>query len=141
MIVVVVLVLACLAVLGAVVVVAMGRGGELSRPPLDHPPLPAPDDHPFAGPEPVKLPQTFWGYQVDITDEAVHRLRHALYERDVRVAALERQVDDLRQRLEESRGAPEEFDDAHEGRAEDDARDDTVEERVDLVKDNEEAHS
>jgi hypothetical protein len=98
----VVLVLACLAVLAAVVALAMGRGGELSVARRDLPPLPPPDDRPFLGPEPFALPRGFWGYQVEMTDQAIGRLRHALYERDLRMATLERQVSDLRRRLRDA---------------------------------------
>jgi hypothetical protein len=101
MIVAVVLVLACLAVLAAVVALAMGRGGELSAAPRDLPPLPPSNDRPFVGPEPVALPRAFWGYQVEMTDQAMGRLRTALYERDVRMAALERQIIELRHRVRE----------------------------------------
>jgi hypothetical protein len=114
----VVLVLACLAVLAAVVALAMGRGGELSAAHRDLPPPPPPGDHPFTGPEPFTLPRGLWGYQVEMTDEAIGRLRHALYERDVRMAALEGQVIELRRRLSESRrndlddpDAPDDIDD------------------------------
>jgi hypothetical protein len=143
-IVVVVLVLAGLAVLGAVVVVAMGRGGELSRPPLDLPPLPPPDDRPFTGPQPFALTRTFWGYQVDMTDEMIHRLRHAVYERDVRLAALERQVTELRYRLEDGEPAPgpnpdraREDDDPEDDPSDDftnDLHDDPEDDGVDLLK-------
>lgn len=95
-----VLVLAGLVVLGAVVVLAMGRGGELAAAPGDRPPLPAPDDQPFTGPAPFHIPRAIWGYQADVTDQMLDRLRYAVYERDTRIAALEHQVADLRRHLE-----------------------------------------
>lgn len=103
---VVVLVLAGVAVLGAVVALAMGRGGELAEPQPDHPPLPL--GHPVTGPDAalLRLPQSLWGYRKDVTDEAVHRLAYALAERDARMALLERRLDDLRHRLGETEGLP-----------------------------------
>ncbi|MFI0353526.1 hypothetical protein [Actinomadura sp. 9N407] len=100
MIVVVVLVLAALAVLGAVVVLAMGRGGELTLPRPDHAPL---DDRFFPGaePRPFRLPHGLWGYQMDMTDHVIGRLRHALWEREAQVAALELRVHDLQYMLDE----------------------------------------
>ncbi|NEA24025.1 hypothetical protein [Actinomadura bangladeshensis] len=104
MMVTVVLVLAGLAVLGAVVVLAMGRGGELAETHPDYPPLRLDAaGRPVLGPEGSRLrfPTTIWGYQMQVTDEAVHRLTDALRERDARVADLERQLYDLRNRAGE----------------------------------------
>ncbi|WP_344944469.1 hypothetical protein [Actinomadura miaoliensis] len=98
---VVVLVLAGLAVLGAVVVLAMGRGGELAPARPDHAPFRLPPGHALTAPDValLRLPRGLWGYQVEVADETLHRLAYALSERDVRVAELERQVDVLRNRL------------------------------------------
>ncbi|MBX6768905.1 MAG: hypothetical protein IRY90_17425 [Actinomadura rubrobrunea] len=103
---VVVLVLAGLAVLGAVVVVAMGRGGELAPARPDHPPFRLPPGPAAPDPALLRLPRGLWGYQVEVADETLHRLAYALSERNVRVAELERQVDALRRRLGETGGAP-----------------------------------
>lgn len=102
---VVVLVLAGVAVLGAVVALAMGRGGELAGTHPDYPPLRVDaEGRPVVGPRasPLRFPATIWGYQMQVTDEAVQRLNEALYERDERVAELERQLRDLRRRLGEA---------------------------------------
>ncbi|MFG2005853.1 hypothetical protein ACGFNU_42560 [Spirillospora sp. NPDC048911] len=98
MIVVVVLVLAGLAVLGAVVVLAMGKGGELAATHPDHPPLPG---HQLTGTDAalLRLPRGIWGYQVGATDEAMRRLAYSLAERETRMAALEQQLADLYNRL------------------------------------------
>ncbi|GLZ09875.1 hypothetical protein Acsp04_01110 [Actinomadura sp. NBRC 104425] len=98
---VVVLVLAGLAVLGAVVVLAMGRGGELAPARPDHPPFRLPPGRALTAPDVamLRLPRGLWGYQVEVADETLHRLAYALSERDVRVAELEHQVDVLRRRL------------------------------------------
>ncbi|WP_433467503.1 hypothetical protein [Spirillospora sp. CA-128828] len=108
MIVVVVLVLAGVAVLGAVVVLAMGRGGELAETHPDYAPL-----REDARGRPIlgrvgsrfRFPATIWGYQMQVTDEAVDRLTEALHERDDRVAELERQLRDLRRRIGEGESA------------------------------------
>ncbi|MDL4817703.1 hypothetical protein [Actinomadura opuntiae] len=95
---VVVFVLAGLAVLGSVVVLAMGRGGELTEAHPDHPPLPLGDGR-HVTPRDVlalRLPRAFWGYQAPVADQAFRDLARALAERDARVAALERRLDDLR---------------------------------------------
>ncbi|WP_242901069.1 hypothetical protein [Actinomadura terrae] len=101
--VVVVFVLVGVAVLGAVVVLAMGRGGELAETHADHPPLPLPEGRHLTASElaHLRLPRAAWGYQVTVTDEALRRLSGALNERDLRLAVLERQLDDLRRRLGE----------------------------------------
>lgn len=95
---VVVFVLAGLAVLGSVVVLAMGRGGELTETHPDHPPLPLGDGRHITPQEvaSLRLPRAFWGYQAPVADEALRDLARALAERDARVAALERRLDDLR---------------------------------------------
>lgn len=105
---VVVLVLAGVAVLGAVVALAMGRGGELAGTHPDHPPLPlGTEGRPVTGPDVVRirLPRTFWGYQPQVTDEALRRLASALSERDARVASLERRLHDLRRRAGDTAAA------------------------------------
>ncbi|GLZ07014.1 hypothetical protein Acsp03_44800 [Actinomadura sp. NBRC 104412] len=138
----VVLVLACLAVLAAVVVLAMGRGGELSPARRDLPPLPPYEDRPFTGPEPFALPRGFWGYQVERTDEAIGRLRRAVYERDARMAALELRIGELERRLHETHDSRHELEDTLQDSQEDTVDDapepppwtPTDEGRVDLVK-------
>ncbi|TDB90491.1 hypothetical protein E1264_05065 [Actinomadura sp. KC216] len=97
--VVLVLVLAGVAVLGAVVVLAMGRGGELAETHPDYPRLPlGADGRPITGPDVahMRFPRTFWGYQPQVMDEALRRVSHALSERDARVAVLEQQLHELR---------------------------------------------
>jgi hypothetical protein len=100
--VIVVVALAGVAVVIAVVVLAAGMGGELSETHPDHPPLPLPGNRPVAGTDAalLRLPVGLWGYHVRVTDEALRRLAYALTERDTRIAILEQQTADLRQRLE-----------------------------------------
>lgn len=96
---IVVLVLAGVAVLGAVVLLAMGRGGELAETHPDYPRLPlGADGRPITGPDValMRFPRTFWGYQPHVMDEALRSVTHALSERDHRVAVLEHQLYELR---------------------------------------------
>lgn len=96
---VVAIALAAAAVLAAVVVLAMGRGGELAEVHPDYPPLPFPGDRRLLGMDAavVRLPRGLWGYHVDATDEMLRRFAHALSERDTRLAILEQQVAELRE--------------------------------------------
>ncbi|MGW2314714.1 hypothetical protein [Actinomadura luteofluorescens] len=108
MIVVVVLVLAGVAVLGAVVALAVGRGGELAEAHPDYPPVSVDaEGRPVVGWEGARLrfPRTLWGYQPHVTDDAFHRLTEALNERDARVADLERQLHDARKRADDAEPA------------------------------------
>lgn len=100
--------LAAVAVLGAVVLLAMGRGGELSTAPPDHPPLSfGAEGWPITEAEVayLRLPRTLWGYQPDMTDEAVRRLGRALADRDAELFALRRENAELRHRAGEPVGA------------------------------------
>jgi hypothetical protein len=97
---------AAVAVLAAIVVVAVGGGGELSIEHPDHPPLALPGRRPVAGTDVLllRLPLGLWGYHKQITDEALDRFSQELTERDTRIAVLEQQLAEARQRLY---GAPE----------------------------------
>jgi hypothetical protein len=92
--------LAAVAVVGAIVVVATGGGGELSVEHPDHPPLSLPGRHPVAGTDAalLRLPLGLWGYHKQITDEALERFAYELTERDTRIAVLEQELAELRQR-------------------------------------------
>jgi hypothetical protein len=91
--------LAAVAVLGAIVVVAMGGGGELSTEHPDHPPLALPGRRAVGGTDAalLRLPLGLWGYHKQITDEALERFAHELTERDTRIAVLEQQLAEARQ--------------------------------------------
>ena len=100
--------LAAVAVLAAIVVVAVGGGGELSAEHPDHPPL-ALLGRRVVGTDAalLRLPLGLWGYHKQITDEALERFAHELTERDTRIAILEQQLAEARQRLHEGvRGEP-----------------------------------
>ncbi|HWG03091.1 MAG TPA: hypothetical protein VG164_14740 [Trebonia sp.] len=92
----VVLVIAALVVLGAVVYVATGRGGELSAERPDYAPL---DLGPVSATDVVLLrpPTALWGYNAQATDEALERIAESIRARDVRIVALEQLVTDLSQ--------------------------------------------
>jgi hypothetical protein len=91
--------LAAVAVLGAIVVVAVGGGGELSTEHPDHPPLALPGRRAVGGTDAalLRLPLGLWGYHKQITDEALERFAHELTERDTRIAVLEQELAEVRQ--------------------------------------------
>lgn len=95
--------LAALAVLAAIVVVAVGGGGELSAEHPDHPPLALPGRRSVGGTDAalLRLPMGLWGYHKQITDEALERFAHELTQRDTRIAVLEQELAEARQRLQE----------------------------------------
>jgi hypothetical protein len=95
--------LAALAVLAAIVVVAIGGGGELSAEHPDHPPLALPGRRSVGGTDAalLRLPMGLWGYHKQITDEALERFAHELTERDTRIAVLQQELAEARQRLYE----------------------------------------
>jgi hypothetical protein len=90
----VVFLIAALIILGAVVYVATGRGGELSAEPPDYAPL---DLGPLSATDIVlhRPPVNMWGYSVQATDEALARIAESVRERDVRIVALEQLITDL----------------------------------------------
>jgi hypothetical protein len=83
-----------LVILAAVVVVASGRGGELAYEHADHAPL---DMGPVSAADVALLrpPSALWGYNMQVTDEALDRIARAMSERDIQIAALQQQVADL----------------------------------------------
>jgi hypothetical protein len=91
---------AAIAVLGAIVVLAVGGGGQLSAEHPDHPPLALPGRRPIAGTDAalLRLPLGLWGYHKQITDEALERFAYELTERDTRIAVLEQELAEARQR-------------------------------------------
>jgi hypothetical protein len=92
-------ILAVPAVLAAIVIVAVGGGGELSREHPDHPPLALPGRRAIGGTDAalLRLPLGLWGYHKQITDEALERFAYELTERDTRIAVLEQELAEARQ--------------------------------------------
>jgi hypothetical protein len=92
---VVLLIVVAVIVVGAVLV-ARGRGGELSAERTDHAPL---ELGPVSATDVVLLrpPTALWGYEMQATDEALEQIAESIRERDVRIVALEQLVTDLSQ--------------------------------------------
>ena len=90
----VVLVIAFIAVAAIVIVMATGRGGELSAERGDYAPL---DIGQVSATDVALLrpPTGVWGYSMQATDEALEQIAEAIRERDVRIVALEQLVTDL----------------------------------------------
>ena len=90
----VVLLITIVVILAVVVLVARGRGGELSAERSDYAPL---EMGPVSATDVVLLrpPTSLWGYNMQATDEAMERIAEAIRERDVRIVALEQLVTDL----------------------------------------------
>jgi hypothetical protein len=90
----VVLLIVAVAILCGVVVVAMGRGGELARSPADVRPL---DGEIMTAADVVLLrpPAALWGYDKRATDEALNMVARTVTERDVEIAILRRQIAEL----------------------------------------------
>jgi hypothetical protein len=90
----VVLLITIVVILAVVVLVARGRGGELSAERADYAPL---EMGPVSATDVVLLrpPTSLWGYNMQATDEAMERIAGAIRERDVRIVALEQLVTDL----------------------------------------------
>jgi hypothetical protein len=90
----VVLIIAAVAILGGVIVVAMGRGGELAPSDADVRPLDA-DIVTAADVALLRPPAALWGYDMRATDEALNRVARTVTERDVEIADLRRQLADM----------------------------------------------
>jgi hypothetical protein len=88
------MVIAVIAVFAVVVVLASGRGGELSVERGDYAPL---DIGPVSATDVALLrpPTGVWGYSMQATDDALEQIAEAIRERDVRIVALEQLVTDL----------------------------------------------
>src|ERR1700689_3993285 len=84
----VVFVIAVLAVLAGVFYAATGRGGELAYEQTDHAPL---DLGPVSAPDIALLrpPTALWGYNMQVTDEALDHIARAVRDRDITIAYLQ----------------------------------------------------
>jgi len=89
-----VLIVAAVAILGGVIVVAMGRGGELAPSGADVRPLDT-DIVTAADVALLRPPAALWGYDMRATDEALNRVARTVTERDVEIADLRRQLADM----------------------------------------------
>jgi hypothetical protein len=93
----VVLAIAALAILACVVLVSLGRGGELSEFPPDVPPLDLPEAGQLTAVDvmALQLPVNLVGYHTQSVDETLKRAASAISARDTRIAVLEQRVSDL----------------------------------------------
>ncbi|HZC64611.1 MAG TPA: hypothetical protein VE464_23490 [Streptosporangiaceae bacterium] len=87
------LLLAAAVILAGVVSVAMGHGGEMAEFATDYLP---PDLVSAADVVLLRPPSALWGYNVQVTDEALNRIAQAITERDVEIAVLRQQLAELR---------------------------------------------
>jgi hypothetical protein len=87
----VLILIAVVAVLAGVFLAATGRGGELAYERVDHAPL---DLGPVSAPDIAMLhpPTAMWGYNVQVTDEALDLIARAMRDRDVTIAHLQQQL-------------------------------------------------
>ncbi len=91
----VVMLVAAAAVLAGVIVVALGRGGELAFFPADYAPVKL-DEVAATDVVLFRPPLALWGYNAQATDEALNRIAEALTERDIEITALRQQVANLK---------------------------------------------
>jgi hypothetical protein len=87
------LLLAGVIILAGVVGVAMGRGGEMAEFAMDYPP---PDVVTAADVSMLRPPSSLWGYNAQLTDEALSQIAQVISERDVEIAVLRQQLAELR---------------------------------------------
>ena len=95
----VILFLAAAAILACVVLAALGRAGEMAAFPSDSPPLRL-DDLTAADVALLRPPLALWGYNVSATEEALGGIARSVSARDVEIASLRRELDELRARRE-----------------------------------------
>jgi len=92
----VLLLLAGAVILVGVVSVAMGRGGEMAEFPSDYLPPTLDDLLTAADVAALRPPSGLWGYNIQVTDEALGRIAQVVTERDVEIAMLRQQLAELR---------------------------------------------
>jgi hypothetical protein len=88
------MILVAVAILVGVFFVATGRGGELAHEQADHAPL---DLGPVSATDVALLrpPTALWGYNMQVTDEALEQIAQAVRDRDVTIAFLQQRLADL----------------------------------------------
>lgn len=93
----VVLAIAAIAVLACVVLVSLGKGGELAEFPPDVQPLELPEAGRLAAVDfmALRLPVRLVGYHTGSVDETLRLAAHAVSMRDTRIAILEQRVSEL----------------------------------------------
>ena len=85
------MILVAVAILVGVFFVATGRGGELAYEQADHAPL---DLGPVSATDVALLrpPTALWGYNMQVTDEALEQIAQAIRDRDVTIAFLQQRL-------------------------------------------------
>jgi hypothetical protein len=98
------MILVAVAILVGVFMVATGRGGELAYEHADHAPL---DLGPVSATDVALLrpPTALWGYNMQVTDEALEKIAQSIRDRDVTIAFLQQRLADQITRAVDS-GAP-----------------------------------
>ena len=88
------MILVAVVILVGVFWVATGRGGELAYEQADHAPL---DLGPVSATDVALLrpPTALWGYNMQVTDEALEAIAQAVRDRDVMIAFLQQRLADL----------------------------------------------
>ena len=88
------MILVAVAILVGVFVAATGRGGELAYEQADHAPL---DLGPVSATDVAMLrpPTALWGYNMQVTDEALGKVAQAIRDRDVTIAFLQQRLADV----------------------------------------------
>ena len=88
------MILVAVAILVGVFFVATGRGGELAYEQADHAPL---DLGPVSATDVALLrpPTALWGYNMQVTDEALEKIAQAVRDRDVTIAFLQQRLADV----------------------------------------------
>jgi hypothetical protein len=92
----VLLLLAGAVILAGVVAVAMGHGGEMAEFPSDYVPPTLGDLLTATDVAMLRPPAALWGYNTQVTDEALSRIAQIVTERDVEIAVLRQQLADAR---------------------------------------------
>ena len=101
----VILLLAAAAILGCVVLAALGRAGEMAAFPSDSAPLRL-DEVTAADVALLRPPLALWGYNVPATEEALAVIARAVTARDTEIATLRKELADLRARQWPDRAEP-----------------------------------
>jgi len=88
------MILVAVVILVGVFFAATGRGGELAYEQADHAPL---DLGPVSATDVALLrpPTALWGYNMQVTDEALEQIARAVRDRDVTITFLQQRLADL----------------------------------------------
>ena len=93
----VILFLAAVAILGCVVLAALGMGGEMAAFPIDSAPLRM-DEVTATDVALLRPPLALWGYSVPATEEALGMIARAVTARDTEIATLRQELADMQAR-------------------------------------------